>query len=416
MFRLNLLWFFICVLINSTISLAEQEHIVDHHHQLSVDPQLTLAELVQITLEKHPGAAIIPALQQETEALKLRGNSWLAGALTASFYYRDDAVGNDTGNREIEGAIEMPLWNWGQQEAGQQLAQRVETANEFQTKVLKWQVTGLVRSALWDMTLENQRHELAVKVYEVSEQLASTIKRRVDLGDLPRADYLLAKSELLQKRSALIAAEAEIMHARKRFTTLTQLTRIPENYQETQSTLTDFGAHPALMAANALIERKRTQLNWVKSEGSGQSTLALGGKSERGFREEQDIESMTFSLSVPFGGSTHLAPQIAASNLELSQAISRRDQLFRNLEQAFHEADHTLEVDRAELEIANELKEIAKAHLKMARLSFDAGEINLMDYLKVQARTQAAIQQASEKHIMLQRDITLYNQAVGALP
>ena len=416
MFRLNLLWFFICVLINSTISLAEQEHIVDHHHQLSVDPQLTLAELVQITLEKHPGAAIIPALQQETEALKLRGNSWLAGALTASFYYRDDAVGNDTGNREIEGAIEMPLWNWGQQEAGQQLAQRVETANEFQTKVLKWQVTGLVRSALWDMTLENQRHELAVKVYEVSEQLASTIKRRVDLGDLPRADYLLAKSELLQKRSALIAAEAEIMHARKRFTTLTQLTRIPENYQETQSTLADFGAHPALMAANALIERKRTQLNWVKSEGSGQSTLALGGKSERGFREEQDIESMTFSLSVPFGGSTHLAPQIAASNLELSQAISRRDQLFRNLEQAFHEADHTLEVDRAELEIANELKEIAKAHLKMARLSFDAGEINLMDYLKVQARTQAAIQQASEKHIMLQRDITLYNQAVGALP
>ena len=416
MFRLNLLWFFICVLINSTISLAEQEHIVDHHHQIVVDPQLTLAALVQITLEKHPGAAIIPALQQETEALKLRGNSWLAGALTASFYYRDDAVGNDTGNREIEGAIEMPLWNWGQREAGQQLAQQVETANEFQTKVLKWQVTGLVRSALWGMTLENQRHELAVKVYEVSEQLASTIKRRVDLGDLPRADYLLAKSELLQKRSALIAAEAEIMHARKRFTTLTQLTRIPENYQETQSTLTDFGAHPALMAANALIERKRTQLNWVKSEGSGQSTLALGGKSERGFREEQDIESMTFSLSVPFGGSTHLAPQIAASNLELSQAISRRDQLFRNLEQAFHEADHTLEVDRAELEIANELKTIAEAHLKMARLSFDAGEINLMDYLKVQARTQAASQQASEKHIMLQRDITLYNQAVGVLP
>ncbi len=416
MFRLNLLWFFICVLINSTISLAEQEHIVDHHHQISVDPQLTLAELVQITLEKHPNAAIIPALQQEAEALKLRGNSWLAGALTASFYYRDDAVGNDTGNREIEGAIEMPLWNWGQREAGQQLAQQVETANEFQAKVLKWQVTGLVRSALWDMTLENQRHELAVKVYEVSEQLASTIKRRVDLGDLPRADYLLAKSELLQKRSALIAAEAEIMHARKRFTILTQLTRIPENYQETQSTLTNFGAHPALMAANALIERKRTQLNWVKSEGSGQSTLALGGKSERGFSEEQDIESMTFSLSVPFGGSTHLAPQIAASNLELSQAISHRDQLYRNLEQAFHEADHKLEVDRAELEIANELKTIAEAHLKMGRLSFDAGEINLMDYLKVQARTQAAIQQASEKHIMLQRDITLYNQAVGVLP
>jgi len=416
MFRLSLLWFFICLFVNSTLSLAKQEHIVDHHHEISVDPQLTLTELVDITLEKYPDASIIPALQQEVKALKQRGNSWLAGALTASFYYRDDAVGNDTGNREIEGAIEMPVWNWGQRSAGQKLAQQAEIANEFKTKVLKWQVAGLVRSALWDMTLENQRHELAVKVYEVSEELSSTIKRRVDLGDLPRADYLLAQSELLQKRSALIATEAEIMHARKGFTTLTQLTRIPENYQETQSPLTDFSDHPALMAANALIERKRTQLNWVKSEGSGQSTLALGGKSERGFREEQDIESMTFSLSVPFGGGAHLAPYIAASNLELSQAISHRDQLYRNLEQAFHEADHKLKVDRAELEIANELKTIAEAHLKMARLSFDAGEINLMDYLKVQARTHAAIQQASEKNIMLQRDITLYNQAVGVLP
>ena len=416
MFRLSPLWFFICLFVNSATAVAKQEHIVDHHHQIAVDPQLTLAELVEITLEKYPGAAIIPALQQEAEASKQRGNSWLAGALTASFYYRDDAVGNDTGNREIEGAIEMPLWNWGQRTAGQKLARQVEIANEFKTKVLKWQVAGLVRSALWDMTLENQRHELAIKVYEVSEQLASTIKRRVDLGDLPRADYLLAKGELLQKRSALIATEAEVMHARKRFTTLTQLTRIPENYQEKQSPLTDFDAHPALMTANALIERKRTQLNWVKSEGSGQSTLALGGKSERGFRDEQDIQSMTFSLSVPFGGSAHLAPQIAASNLKLSQAISQKGQLYRNLELAFHEADHKLKVDRAELEIANELKEIAEAHLKMARLSFDAGEINLMDYLKVQARTQAAIQQASEKNIMLQRDITLYNQAVGVLP
>jgi outer membrane protein TolC len=416
MFRLSLLWFFLSLFINSTVSLAEQEHIVDHHHQISVDPQLTLAELVQITLEKHPSAAIIPALQQEVEALKQRGNSWLAGALTASFYYRDDAISNDTGNREIEGAIEMPVWNWGQRAAGQKLAEQAEIANGFQAKVLKWQVAGLVRSTLWDMKLENQRHELAIKVFDVSEQLASTIKRRVDLGDLPRADYLLAQSEALQKRSAVIATEAEIMHARKRFTTLTQLTRIPENYQETQSPLTEFSTHPALMAANALIERKRTQLSWVKSEGSGQSTIALGGKSERGFREEQDIESMTFSLSVPFGGSAHLAPQIAASNLELSQTISHRDQLYRNLDQAFHEADHKLKVDRAELEIANELKEIAEAHLKMARLSFDAGEINLMDYLKVQARTQAAIQQASEKNIMLQRDITLYNQAVGVLP
>jgi outer membrane protein TolC len=125
---------------------------------------------------------------------------------------------------------------------------------------------------------------------------------------------------------------------------------------------------------------------------------------------------MTFSINVPFGGGDHLAPEIAASNLEFSEALVQRDRLFRTLKQTFHEAEHRLEVDRAELKIANELQMIAQSHLKMARLSFDAGETNLMDFLKVQTRTQEAIQNASEKNIILQRDIALYNQAVGVLP
>lgn len=416
MFKSNLLWFFIYLIVNSTSCLAEQQHIVDHYDSISIDPQLSLAELINITFENYPDTRIVPALQQEVIALKQRGNSWLAGALTASMYYRDDLVSDDTGNREIEGAVEIPLWNWGQRKVGQRLAQQTGITNGLKEKVIKWQVAGLVRSALWDLTLEKQRYLQAVKAYEVTEKLLSTIKRRVDLGDLPRADYLLAKSELLQKKSALISSEAEMMHSRIRFSTLTELNRIPDDYLEKQSLLTDFNTHPALIAANALLEQKKRQLNWVKSTGSGQSTFALGGKSERGSREEHDIESMTFSLSVPFGGDSHLAPEIAASNLEYSQVIIQRNQLFRTLEQALHEAEHGLKVDRAQLEIANELKTIATSHLKMARLSFDSGETNLMDFLKVQTRTQEAIQNASEKNIILQRDIAFYNQAVGVLP
>jgi len=416
MYKRNPVWFFIGLLVVSPLTLARSEHLVDHHDPITVDPQLSLPELVDITFENYPEAIIIPALQQEVEALNQRGNSFLAGALTASFYYRDDAVGNDTGNREIEGAIKAPLWNWGQRQAGQNLAEQAEKTNLLKATVLKWQVAGLIRSALWDLALENQRYQLAIKVYEISEKLLATIQRRVDLGDLARADALLAKTELLQKRSALMAAEAELMHARKRFSTLTQMTRIPENFREELTPLTDFGNHPALAAANALIERKRADLDWIKAQGSGQSTIALGGKSERGSRFEQDIESMTFSLSVPFGGSSHLAPQIAAANLELSQVISQRDQLLRNLGRAFHEANHVLEVDRAELKIASELKAIANEHLKMARLSFDEGEINLLDFLRIQARTQAAIQQAEEKAIFVGRDIAQFNQAVGVLP
>jgi len=39
-----------------------------------------------------------------------------------------------------------------------------------------------------------------------------------------------------------------------------------------------------------------------------------------------------------------------------------------------------------------------------------------MDLLKIQSRTQQAILNAKARSVMLQRDIALYNQAVGVTP
>jgi hypothetical protein len=39
-----------------------------------------------------------------------------------------------------------------------------------------------------------------------------------------------------------------------------------------------------------------------------------------------------------------------------------------------------------------------------------------MDLLKVESRAQQAILSAKERTIMMERDIALYNQAVGVLP
>jgi len=40
----------------------------------------------------------------------------------------------------------------------------------------------------------------------------------------------------------------------------------------------------------------------------------------------------------------------------------------------------------------------------------------LMDYLRIQARAQSAIENAQESSVRFQRDIAFYNQAVGVMP
>jgi cobalt-zinc-cadmium efflux system outer membrane protein len=52
----------------------------------------------------------------------------------------------------------------------------------------------------------------------------------------------------------------------------------------------------------------------------------------------------------------------------------------------------------------------------MNRLAFEAGEISLIDYLRITASAEAAIRDAAERAILVQRDIAFYNQVVGVTP
>ncbi|MDD5125941.1 TolC family protein, partial [Methylovulum sp.] len=127
-------------------------------------------------------------------------------------------------------------------------------------------------------------------------------------------------------------------------------------------------------------------------------------------------ESFNIGVNVPFGGSAHIQPHIAALNVELNRLVAERELLYRNLEQTHHEAEHNLEVNRVELGIANELKQVAERHLTMSNTAFSVGEIDLIDLLKIQSRTQQAILNAKERAVMLERDQAFYNQAVGVMP
>jgi outer membrane protein TolC len=194
---------------------------------------------------------------------------------------------------------------------------------------------------------------------------------------------------------------------------------MPAKYGEELAALKEIQHnHPVLAAINSQIERKQAEIKAIKLVGSGQSNLAIGINSDRGFNDDRSNETESFNIgvNVPFGGEAHLAPHIAAAQVEMAKLVSEREQLYRNLEQAHHEAEHNLQVNAAEFDIAKQLQEVAEDHFKMMQFSFSAGEIDLMDLLKVQARAQQAILGAKERSIIIERDKALYNQAVGVMP
>jgi outer membrane protein TolC len=368
-------------------------------------------------MEKFPDMTWLNALEEEATAIKQRSESWTAGASQAGLRYQNMTSGTV---HYVDATVQVPLWNLGQRDAEKERGNKAETSAGMQSVATKLRIAGLIRGALWDMEIQRIRFEQAKAEIDVYEKLLAKVERRVELGDLPRADILLAQTELLQKLATLTQAEAELMHARKRYSSITQLNKIPAAYQEKLVALkkVEFN-HPAFAAINSEIERKQAEVKSLKLVGSGQTNLTVGVNSDRTQNNDprsNQTESFNIGVNIPFGGSEHLQPHIAALNVELNRLMADRELLFRNLELAHHEAEHNLEVNQAQLEIANELKRTAEEHLGMMQLSFSVGEINLMDLLKVESRAQQAILSAKERTIMMERDIALYNQAVGVLP
>lgn len=400
---------------NSAPEKGQGTFMVNHLDPIVIDTSLTLPKLIDTTMEKFPDVSWLKALEEEAVALSERGQSWTAGAAQATLGYQSMStfkLNYGTAN------LQVPLWNLGQRDAQNNLANKAETSVDLQAASVKLRVAGLVRGALWNISLANIRHDQAKAELAISEKLLSTIKRRVESGDLPRADELLAQTELLQKRSVLTQAEAELMHARKRYSTITQFNKLPSVYEEQLAPLKEVGQnHPSLIALNSQIDVKQAELTATKAIGSGQTNVVAGLLSDEGADSRSNkAEFFNVGVVVPFGGGAHIQPQIAAINVELNKLIAERDQLYRDLEQAHHEAEHNLEINKVELENANEQRKVSEQLLTMTELAFSVGEIGLMDLLKIQSRTQQAILTAKERAVIMQRDKALYNQAVGMMP
>ena len=401
------------------VSADAEELMVEHLDELVIDDRLTLRQVVDTTFERYPQNALISAFQEESKALEQRSSSWIAGYPMIYLQYIDDALlGRDDGITNVQSGYQVPLWMWGQKEASQKITEESKQAAERYIVALKHEVAGLVRDALWTLRLMENRRELARQIYEVAEKLTAVVRRRVELGDLARADELLAESDQLEKKTALVQAEAEVMHARKAYQNLTRMNRAPRRLEEMLSKLNGLDErHPSLAASNASVERAQAEVEFTRlSKQGNQPTILVGTDSTQIDRQGSFGTGTNIVLQVPIGGDDWHAPQVAQANLTLNEKIVQRETLRRQLEKALHEAQHNLEVDRAALEIAERRKAIAETQINMSRIAFEAGEVALIDYLKIQAGAQSAIRDAAERAILVQKDTAVYNQVVGVMP
>ncbi|HNZ56267.1 MAG TPA: TolC family protein [Methylophilaceae bacterium] len=385
--------------------------------KLQRNHQLTLTEVVRLSILRSPKQAEIQAGKGLVNAKNIQANSFLPSAPAVSAGLQNDAVGSNRNLSQWEVGLDLPIWLPGQKTARTTLAQGAQTELDKTCANLSLDIAGQVRDAVWSLGMAINEAELQDARHKAAQDLLADVEKRWKAGELAKTDVMLAQNGTLAAKTALIKANAEVKHAEHRYWILTGLKELPNTFEEplnSKEMIDD--SHPWLAESAAKIEIANHHRSLSAIEQRENPQVMLNVRHERGAFDSLYNDSVGVAIRVPLDAKVRSAPMMANAEMAIAQAMSEHEQRQRLLESAFHEAQHNLEVIREEIEILQAQHKLSQESLQLAKKSFALGESDLIDLLRIQATAYESERALKSRQTQMQWHIARYNQAIGVLP
>jgi outer membrane protein TolC len=315
-------------------------------------------------------------------------------------------------SRELIIDLAAPVWLPGQRSAYGSTVQAGVAEYEARLLLRRLEVAGRLRDAWWNAASAARDVRVARDRLGTSRDIARDVQRRVDLGDIPYTDSLLARNENLAAELGLAQAEAAVVEARAVYRTLTGGAE-PDLVPEPPAGRVR--AHPALLAADAGVAAAEAQARLVAATPRDNPEVGVFGRNEEGRLTEQGV-SLGLRLRVPLATSARNIPRVAAAQADLTRAVAERALRRRLLDAEIEAARLALRAAEEAARIARQRLSVANQQLDLGRRAFSAGETGLFDLYRIrQLQLEAASTQA-QADVTAGRARSRLNQAVGAVP
>lgn len=382
----------------------------------SYSDSLTLSTLTEKVYQQLPGQlgeGKYSQLQQANEALS---DSLFAEPATANLNHFNDAIGSGDGFQEWEGSIDMPLWLPGQKEAQQSLSQQfMAELPAYQTR-LRLQASAEVRELVWQVKLAEAELEQATLVWQTAQKLERDVNKRVEAGDLPPTEALLASSNTLEKHGLMADAESRLEQQLKTYTLMTGEQQLPAKVTETlEPAPTVPASHPQLAMQDQVISRLRTEMGIAEYAGAANPNLSLGVRRDRGDDSESFNHSLGVGISIALNDSRYSQPAVAEASAALAEAQVRRREIERQLNKTLLARQQNLKATRKQLALITEQDKTTREYYRLQKRAFDLGEINLLDLLRSQVRANESRNRKRQLQVTVNQNIAAVNQALGKL-
>ena len=372
--------------------------------------------------------------QPEAYALQSRRDAAQAQAKAASMLspeppsleisQRSDRMTGNSGAREAEVGIAVPIWLPGQRTASADLAQAEISLVERKLLASQLRLASSVRDAWWGWLRARVDAELASEQLANAQRLAADVAKRTNAGDLAKSDQhqaegavAAAQAHAAQAQAASAAALAQVMAltgrtAQADLTVNAAVEPAPDSTPHTGASV----GHPLLAELEDRITMAERTAQLISAQRQSNPELTVATTRGRGAFGERYGQTVLIGIRVPLGAGPRHDARLATAQAE---AIEVQSQLV--LEQARIQADKQgaaarLEAARTQLDAAQRRAQLANESRSFFDKSFRLGESDLPTRLRIEAEAAEAARQAARSRIDLASAISALRQSLGLLP
>jgi outer membrane protein, heavy metal efflux system len=363
----------------------------------------------------------VRAKQAEISAKQQAASAWFVGSPSLNIAHRTDRLNKNSGLREYEAEIELPLWDRRTKGATQQQYIIEEQGISSNAQLAKLKLAGSLRNLMADYALAELEYDLALRKLTESKQLASDIERRLRAGDVAKLDALQAQSGIMlaQGQSTLALASKQRLLAQwksatnfDQFVPQTAAVKVLVNSNDTRLPQN----HPALLAGRAQLALAEAKLTLAEVDKRDPMELALGVTRERAAFGSAAESNIRVALRIPLGNDNRNMPRITAARTEVAQAQAELDMAERQLTLEIATAVSALQSSQALYKTAQERAQIAAQSQSLITRAYSLGERDLQARLRADSERYEADLAALRALAEQSRAAAQLQQALGLLP
>lgn len=382
-----------------------------------------LKTLFEAAWARQPEAQSQAARDETQAARREAASAWTAEPPALELLNKTDRLNRNQGIREQEIGLALPLWLPGERSRSISLAEAEAAGLSARIIAARLRTAAVVREAYWTWQRAQVESALAGDRVASAGALAADVSRRMQAGDLSRADYNQAEGHLAAAEMAAAEKRSALSAARSRLRALTgePPAQVSGTVAESlpppaQNRSTPDITHPEIaeLLAQADIARNAAELARVQTRANPE--LMLGTTRERGDFADLYQQSVTVGLRIPFGSAPRhrakLASALADARESEVQAQLARERLSAELESAHLRA----EAMRLAAAAAERRAQLARETREFFDKSFRLGETDLPTRLRIELEAVESLRGARLAHVEHGAAVSALRQALGLLP